>query len=156
MLQAFLSGTHSIVVCPFKNHAPVRLVQAAIHELSDTLRRPFVNAMLTLTVSKQPLLELRGARGLGRIAFKAPFYCPNSNRTLLDTKAEIAQSGGVPALIGMLLLPCLDVLMTNSNSKAMGCCWVHRLPLRHRLFFPFQFKVANASTGIQGYARRVS
>lgn len=67
--------------------------------------RPFVHAMLTLTVSKQPLLELRGARGLGRIAFKAPFYCTNANRTLLDTKAEIAQSGGVPALIGMLLPP---------------------------------------------------
>lgn len=62
--------------------------------------RPFVHAMLTLVVSKQPLLELRGARGLGRIAFKAPFYCPNANKTLLDTKATIAQSGGIPALIG--------------------------------------------------------
>lgn len=67
--------------------------------------------MLTLTVSKQPLLELRGARGLGRIAFKAPFYCTNANRTLLDTKAEIAQAGGVQALIGMLL-PLLGLLMT--------------------------------------------
>lgn len=62
--------------------------------------RPFVQAMLTVTVSKQPLLELRGARGLGRVAFKAPFYCPSANKTLLETKAEIAQSGGVPALIG--------------------------------------------------------
>lgn len=62
--------------------------------------RPFVHAMLTLVVSKQPLLELRGARGLGRIAFKAPFYCPNANKTLLDTKREIAQPGGIPALIG--------------------------------------------------------
>ncbi|KAL3152291.1 hypothetical protein ABBQ32_001362 [Trebouxia sp. C0010 RCD-2024] len=64
--------------------------------------RPFVHAMLTLVVSKQPLLELRGARGLGRIAFKAPFYCPNANKTLLDTKATIAQSGGIPALIGLV------------------------------------------------------
>ena len=71
--------------------------------------RPLVEAMLTLTTSKQPLLELRGARGLGRIAFKAPFYCPNANRTLLETKAEIAQAGGVPALIGTLCF-CLPFL----------------------------------------------
>ena len=65
--------------------------------------------MLTLTTSKQPLLEQRGARGLGRIAFKAPFYCPNANRTLLDTKAEIAQAGGVPALIGNTALHIPDL-----------------------------------------------
>ncbi|KAL0031473.1 hypothetical protein WJX77_002181 [Trebouxia sp. C0004] len=64
--------------------------------------RPFVEAMLTLATSKQPLLELRGARGLGRVAFKAPFYCPNANKTLLETKAEIAQAGGIPALIGLV------------------------------------------------------
>ena len=80
------------------------------------LHRPFVQAMLTLTVSKQPLLELRGARGLGRIAFKAPFYCPNSNKTLLDTKAGIAQSGGVPALIGSLL-PLVHLLMIKLHEK---------------------------------------
>lgn len=62
--------------------------------------RPLVQAMLTLTTSKQPLLELRGARGLGRVTFKAPFYCPNANHTLLGTKADIAQAGGIPALIG--------------------------------------------------------
>ena len=128
---------------PFQNHAFVRLVQATTHELFGTVCRPFVHAMLTLTVSKQPLLELRGARGLGRVAFKAPFYCPNANRTLLETKAEIAQSGGVPALIGMVLLPCLDVLMTTTKSKAPGCFCVHRLlsdAYRRRLFLSFQFQ----------------
>lgn len=74
-------------------------VMCVVRELHG-MCRPFVHAMLTLVVSKHPLLELRGARGLGRIAFKAPFYCPNANKTLLDTKAEVAQSGGVPALIG--------------------------------------------------------
>ena len=69
--------------------------------------RPFVQAMLTLTTSKQPLLELRGARGLGRVAFKAPFYCPNANKTLLETKAEIAQAGGIPALIGNPAVDCM-------------------------------------------------
>ncbi|DBA90981.1 TPA: hypothetical protein ACH3X2_004190 [Trebouxia sp. C0005] len=64
--------------------------------------RPFVHSMLTLATSKQPLLELRGARGLGRVAFKAPFYCPNANKTLLETKAEIAEAGGIPALIGLV------------------------------------------------------
>ena len=68
--------------------------------------RPFVQAMLTLTTSKQPLLELRGARGLGRVAFKAPFYCPNANKTLLETKAEIAQAAGIPALIGNSAMDC--------------------------------------------------
>ena len=59
--------------------------------------------MLTLVSSKQPLLELRGARGLGRIAFKAPFYCPTANKVVVQTKAEIAQAGGITALIGV---PC--------------------------------------------------
>ena len=57
--------------------------------------------MLTLITSKQPLLELRGARGLGRVAFKAPFYCPAANKVVSQTKAEIAQAGGITALIGL-------------------------------------------------------
>ena len=60
-----------------------------------------MQAMLTLVSSKQPLLELRGARGLGRIAFKAPFYCPTPNKVVVQTKAEIAQAGGITALIGV-------------------------------------------------------
>lgn len=63
--------------------------------------------MLTLVCSKQPLLELRGARGLGRIAFKAPFYCPDPNKVLCQTKAEIAQAGGITTLIGT---PCFRAL----------------------------------------------
>ncbi len=81
--------------------------------------RPFVQAMLTLATSKQPLLELRGARGLGRVAFKAPFYCPNANKTLLETKAEIAQAGGIPALIGNPAMDCLYLFITHAQSE----CW---------------------------------
>lgn len=56
--------------------------------------------MLTLTRSKQPLLELRGARGLGRVTFKAPFFCPSPSKAVLQTKAIIAQIGAIPPLIG--------------------------------------------------------
>ncbi len=71
--------------------------------------------MLTLTTSKQPLLELRGARGLGRVAYKAPFYCPNANKTLVETKAEIAQAGGIPALIGNPAVNCMYVFSTHAQ-----------------------------------------
>lgn len=111
------------MVCPFRDHAGAMSCLTCVC-------RPFVHAMLTLTVSKQPLLELRGARGLGRIAFKAPFYCPNANRTLLDTKAEIAQAGGVPALIGMLL-PRPHVLMPGLNSTAMLPALVYKAVQRN-------------------------
>jgi hypothetical protein len=84
--------------------------------------RPFVQAMLTLATSKQPLLELRGARGLGRVAFKAPFYCPNANKTLLETKAEIAQAGGIPALIGDPAMDCMHLFITHAQSVS---CKVH-------------------------------
>jgi len=85
--------------------------------------RPFVQAMLTLATSKQPLLELRGARGLGRVAFKAPFYCPNANKTLLETKAEIAQAGGIPALIGD---PAMDCMYMFCVSHTHAVCVLER------------------------------
>ena len=88
--------------------------------------------MLTLTSSKQPLLELRGARGLGRIAFKAPFYCPAANRTLLETKAAIAQAGGVLALIGTHHQCTMTVDITLTPSMTVVClpaCLSACLPL---------------------------
>ena len=56
--------------------------------------------MLGLVRTKVPLLELRGVRGLGRLTYKAPFFCPEPHRTVHATKVSVAQADGVPALVG--------------------------------------------------------
>lgn len=78
--------------------------------------------MLTLVSSKQPLLELRGARGLGRIAYKAPFYCPTPNKVVTQTKTEIAQAGGITALIGLLLASLSPSMAASLNIMQIWHC----------------------------------
>ena len=56
--------------------------------------------MLGLVRTKVPLLELRGVRGLGRLTYKAPFFCPEPHRTVHATKVSVAQADGVPAIVG--------------------------------------------------------
>eukprot|EP00891_Asterochloris_glomerata_P005689 jgi/Astpho2/5689/fgenesh1_pg.00079_%23_100_t len=64
--------------------------------------RSYEVAMLGLVQSKVPLLELRGVRGLGRLTYKAPFFCPEPHRTVHATKVSVAQADGVPAIVGLV------------------------------------------------------
>ncbi len=64
---------------------------------------PFLGCMVQLLQSGEPLLALRGARGVARACFKAPAGCPCSERELLaGVKAQVVKLGGIGALVQLL------------------------------------------------------
>ncbi|KAK9816567.1 hypothetical protein WJX72_002063 [[Myrmecia] bisecta] len=64
--------------------------------------RPFEEAMVGLVRSRIPLLELRGAQGIGRVTYKAPYFCPSVKQAQQACKASIGKLGGISALVGLL------------------------------------------------------
>lgn len=70
--------------------------------------------MIEMIQSKEPVLELRGAMGIGRSTYKAPYFCPHPKATITEAKASIAKHGGVDALVGEITLyNCLPAACTN-------------------------------------------
>lgn len=88
--------------------------------------------MLGLVQSKVPLLELRGVRGLGRLTYKAPFFCPEPHRTVHATKVSVAQADGVPAIVGERCCGYLCTqpqhacfVETGHSAKLLACAFLH-------------------------------
>jgi hypothetical protein len=58
--------------------------------------------MIQLLQSREPLLALRGARGIARACFKAPAGSPDAGRELGGVKAQVVKLGGIAALVDLL------------------------------------------------------
>jgi hypothetical protein len=63
---------------------------------------PFMVAMVGLVKTGQPLLELRGARGMARTCFAAARGAPTPVALLQQAKATAAEAGAVGALTELL------------------------------------------------------
>ena len=96
--------------------------------------RSYEVSMLGLVRTKVPLLELRGVRGLGRLTYKAPFFCPEPHRTVHATKVSVAQADGVPALVGERSCGTLCTLPQHAccletDASALLPAWVSQCSL---------------------------
>jgi hypothetical protein len=59
--------------------------------------------MIKLLRTKHPLLEMRGARYLGRMTYYTPYLQPRPKSAMVATKANIAALDGITQLVKLLV-----------------------------------------------------